>query len=165
LTPLLILRPQTEEEYHTFFRGYQTDPSLDFHPFVYSREMVSRSYHYNYDGIQQGYAHYGVFLDGAVIGCFQLKRMNPETGRCEFGIILQNASVRGHGYGTEAVRLGLEEARTRFGMRTVIGDTMSLNLSMWSVFEKLGFRLIERVPNAFQTPSGPADRLVFEKNM
>ena len=157
----LTLRPYTEEEYHTFFRDYQTDPTLE-HPFVYSHEMVSRSYHYNYDGFRPDYAQYGIFLGPRVIGCFQLKRMDPQRGRCEFGLILQNASVRGRGYGTQAVRLGLREARDRFHMRTVLGDTMSLNLSMRTVFEKLGFVLVERAPHAFDTPSGPADRLVYQ---
>lgn len=161
----LLLRPQTEEEYHTFFRDYQTDPTLDFHPFVYSYEMVSRSYHYNYDGYRPDYAHYGIFLGPRIIGCFQLKRIHPEQKRCEFGIILQNADVRGKGYGTRATLLGMQEARDHFGMETIAGDTMSLNLSMRSVFEKLGFALIERVPHAFDTPSGPADRLVYQKDL
>lgn len=161
----MSLRPLTEKEYHTFFRGYQNDPTLDFNPFVYSAEMISRSYHYNYDRFRSGYAHYGIFLGLQVIGCFQLKRIDLEHKRCEFGIILQNASVRGKGYGTHAVLLGLQEAHDRFGIQTIIGDTMSVNFAMRTIFEKLGFSLIENVPNAFDTPSGPADRLVYQKNL
>ena len=73
--------------------------------------------------------------------------------------------LRGKGYGTRATLLGMQEARDHFGMETIAGDTMSLNLSMRSVFEKLGFALIERVPHAFDTPSGPADRLVYQKDL
>ena len=100
------------------------------------------------------------------MGSFQLKRMDPERKTCEFGIILQNNAVKNRGIGTEAIRLGLEAARDRFGMNTVIGDTMGRNKHMIHVFEKLGFTLVETVPGSFELPGGVReDRLVFQKNL
>ena len=164
--PEIILRPATEPEYHRFFREYRNDPLIDPHPFRYSREMVSRSYHYNYDGVQKGYAHYGIFSGGRMIGCFQLKRMDPVRQRGEFGIILQNDSVKGRGYGTQAVKLGMREAKEHFGIRVLIGDTVSANGAMRRVFEKLGFTLTETVPGAFRLNDGSsADRLVYQKDL
>ena len=132
----VVLRPFTEEEYHTFFRRYEPDPRMDPTPYRYQEEQISRSYRYQYGGFQQNYAHYGIFLDQQPVGAFQLKRIDPEKLKCEFGIILQNESVRNRGIGTEAIRLGLLEAE-RFGLETVEGDTRSGNLRMQRVFDLL----------------------------
>ena len=142
--------PFTEEQYHAFFRGYITDPLMSDIPFHYNREQVSNSFRYNYGGFQKGYAHYGIFLDDLPIGSFQLKRINPETRTCEFGIILQSDRYKNHGYGTKAIRIGLEIARKDFHVHIVYGDTMGRNLRMQRVFEKLGFILCETVPDAYQ---------------
>ncbi len=160
------LRPATEAEYHQFFREYRNDPKVDPHPFVYSSEMVSRSYHYNYDGIQNGYAHFGIMADRRMIGCFQLKRMDPERKKGEFGIILQNDACKGKGFGTRAVLLGMKAARDLYGLKTLSADTMSINIPMRRIFEKLGFTLTETVPEAFTLPDGSkADRLVYEADL
>ena len=163
---MVELRTFTEKEYHRFFRGYESDPLMDPVSFVYNKEQISRSYAYNHGGYRENYAHFGIFLDGEPVGSFQLKRMDPERKTCEFGIILQNNAVKNRGIGTEAIRLGLEAARDRFGMNTVIGDTMGRNKRMIHVFEKLGFTLVETVPGSFELPGGVReDRLVFQKNL
>ena len=160
------LRTFIEEEYHRFFQGYVSDPVMDASPFVYNREQVSRSYVYNHGGFRKDYAHYGIFMDQEPVGSFQLKRIDLGRKRCEFGIILQNDRVKNRGIGTEAIRLGMEEARRRFGIEVMIGDTMRINKRMQRVFEKLGFHLVETVPEAFECPNGVReDRLVYEKNL
>ena len=51
-------------------------------------------------------------------------------------------------------------------MKTVMGDTMGRNKRMIHVFEKLGFTLIETIPESFELPGGiKEDRLVFQKNL
>lgn len=135
-------------------------------PFRYNREMISNSYRYNYGGFQQGYAHYGIFLNDEPVGSFQLKRIDPEQKICEFGIILQNDRYKNRGIGSEAIRLGMEIARKEFGIRTVFGDTMGRNARMIRVFQKLGFELVETVRNAFELPDGMyEDRLVWKKQL
>ena len=163
---MVELRTFTEKEYHQFFMEYESDPLMDPVPFVYNKEQISRSYAYNHGGFRENYAHYGIFLDGKPVGSFQLKRMDPVRKCCEFGIILKNDSVKNRGIGSEAIRLGLETARSRFGMKTVMGDTMGRNKRMIHVFEKLGFTLIETIPESFELPGGiKEDRLVFQKNL
>lgn len=163
---MVELRTFTEKEYHQFFREYESDPLMDPVPFVYNKEQISRSYAYNHGGFRENYAHYGIFLDGKPVGSFQLKRMDPVRKSCEFGIILKNDSVKNRGIGSEAIRQGLKTARDRFGMKTVIGDTMGRNKRMIHVFEKLGFTLIETIPESFELPGGvKEDRLVFQKNL
>ena len=160
------LRTFTEAEYHTFFRRYQADPMMDPSPFRYNREQVSRSYAYNHGGYRENYVHLGIFLDNEPVGSFQLKRMDPEKKRCEFGIILRDDSVKNKGIGTEAIRAGLRIARDRYGMETMIGDTMGRNPRMMHVFEKLGFVLTETVPGAFKMPDGSReDRYVYSRQL
>lgn len=161
----IIFRKPSEEEYHAFFRRYESDPVLDAHPFVYSREQVSRSYHYQYDLLRNDYRHYGIFLDHNLIGCFQLKRIDKVKRKCEFGIILRDRTVRGHGYGTQAVKEGMSIANKQFDVRYYSGDTMSLNIPMRKVFIKLGFALIETVPSAFMIRGIAADRLIYQKDL
>ena len=160
------LRTFTEAEYHAFFRRYQADPMMDPSPFRYNREQVSRSYAYNHGGYRENYVHLGIFLDDEPVGSFQLKRMDPEKKQCEFGIILREDSVKNKGIGTEAIREGLCIARDRYGMKTVIGDTMGRNPRMMHVFEKLGFVLTETVPGAFELPDGSReDRYVYSRQL
>ena len=132
-------------------------------PFHYNREQIDNSYRYNYGGFQKGYAHFGIFMDGDPIGSFQLKRIDPDKQTCEFGIILQNDHYKDCGIGTEAIRIGLQIARREYGVKTVYGDTMSRNVRMIRVFEKLGFEMCETVPEAFKLPEGGyEDRLVWK---
>ena len=162
----LELRTFTEDEYHSFFRHYQSDPMMDPSPFIYNREQVSRSYVYNHSGFRTDYVHYGIFLDGKPVGSFQLKRMDPVRKTCEFGIILQNDSFKNCGIGTAAIREAIRIARDDFGMETLVGDTMGRNHRMIHVFEKLGFRLTERIPESFELADGTReDRIVYCKRL
>ena len=160
---MIELQTFTEEQYHAFFRGYQSDPLMDPSPFRYNREQVSRSYQYNHGGFRENYVHLGIFMDGEPIGSFQLKRINRKNGCCEFGIILQNDRCKNRGIGSEAIRLGMKAARDLYGMKVLIGDTMGRNKRMIRVFEKLGFQLTERIPASFELPDGQKeDRLVYK---
>ena len=163
---IIELRTFTESEYHSFFRRYQSDPVMDPVPFRYNREQISRSYLYNHGGLRPDYEHFGIFMDGDPVGSFQLKRIDRKKKTCEFGIILRDDSVKNRGIGTEAIRLGIQCAKDKYQIGTIIGDTMGRNKRMIRVFEKLGFRLAETVPEAFELPDGTKeDRLVFIKNM
>ena len=142
------LRPFEESEYHAFFKGYVSDPVMESRPYVYHPEAVSESYRYNY-GVRDHYAHYGIFMEGRPVGCFQLKRIDPEKKCCEFGIILQNDAYKDRGIGTLAIEIGMRIAKVQYGMEVLLGDTFSNNLRMQRVFEKLGFDRIDR-PSAPQ---------------
>ena len=160
------LRTFTEEEYHQFFRHYQSDPMMDPTPFRYNREQISRSYTYNHGGYRSDYIHYGIFLEGRPVGSFQLKRMDTVRKNCEFGIILQNNSVKNRGIGTAAIAEGMRIARDKYGMESITGDTMGRNHRMIRVFEKLGFHLTECIPESFELPDGTKeDRLVYSKTL
>ena len=162
----LEIRTFQEEEYHAFFRGYEPDPLTDHAHFSYSREQVDRSYRYNHGGFREDYVHFGAFLRDVPVGSLQLKRMDRQHRSCEFGIILQKDSLKDRGIGTAAIRKLMEIARDRYGMETMIGDTMGRNARMIRVFEKLGFELIETVPDAFErSDGGKDDRLVYARKL
>ena len=162
----LELRVFSEPEYHAFFRGYIPDPMMDPSPFTYNHEQIARSYVYNHGGFRENYEHFGIFLEGVPVGSFQLKRIDREKKSCEFGIILQNDLFKNRGIGTDAIRMSMAIAREKYGMDTMIGDTMGRNKRMIHVFSKLGFRLAETVPAAFELPDGTReDRLVFIKDL
>ena len=162
----VVLRTFTEEEYHEFFRRYQSDPAMDSMPFRYNREQVSRSYIYNHEGYRDHYVHFGIFLDNAPVGSFQLKRIDSEKKTCEFGIILRDDSVKNRGIGSEAISAGIRIAREQYGIETIIGDTMGRNHRMIHVFEKLGFHLAETVPDSFEMQDGrKEDRLIYKKTL
>ena len=160
------LRIFTEEEYHSFFKRYQSDPMMDPSPFHYNREQISRSYEYNHGGFRDHYVHLGIFLGNDPIGSFQLKRMDPEKKQCEFGIILRDDSVKNRGFGSEAIRCGIKLAEIKYGIKTICGDTMGRNKRMIHVFEKLGFTLSEIIPAAFEMPDGTKeDRYIYTKHL
>ena len=160
------MRTFSEEEYHAFFRRYQADPMMDPSPFRYNREQISRSYAYNHGGYRPDYVHLGIFLEDEPVGSFQLKRMDSVKKQCEFGIILRDDSVKNKGIGTEAIRCGMDLARDKFQMKTMIGDTMGRNKRMMHVFDKLGFTLTEIIHDAYAMPDGTKeDRYVYEKSL
>lgn len=160
------LRTFTEEEYHLFFRNYQSDPVMDPSPFVYNREQVSRSYAYNHNGYRKNYIHFGIFMENKPVGSFQLKRIDNIRKSCEFGIILQDDSLKNRGIGTAAILEGITIARSVYGIKTILGDTMRRNARMIHIFEKLGFELIETVHNAYEFTDGQKeDRLVYRKKI
>lgn len=163
---LIELRTFTETEYHAFFRRYQADPLIDPFPFRYNREQVSRSYDYNHGGYRNDYEHFGIFADGEPVGSFQLKRIDRDRKKCEFGIILRDESVRNCGIGTETIRQAMKLAASKYQIETLIGETMGRNYRMMRVFEKLGFQLTERIPDAFELADGTRqDRLVYQKQI
>ena len=160
------LRTFTEEEYHAFFKKYVPDPIMDPNPFQYSYEQISRSYAYNHGGFRKDYVHLGIFVDRKPVGSFQLKRMNKETHCCEFGIILMNDAYKNQGIGSAAICQAMKIARDQYGMERIIGDTMSGNKRMIHIFEKLGFRLMDTIPEAFHLSDGRTeDRLIYQKNL
>ena len=162
----LELRAFEEEEYHAFFKHYVPDPMMDPSPFIYNREQISRSYLYNHGGYRPDYVHYGAFIGQKAVGSLQLKRIDLEKHSCEFGIILQNDEVKDQGIGTAAILELMLLARDQYGINLMIGDTMKRNKRMIRVFEKLGFELVETVPEAFALPDGQKeDRLVYHKHL
>ena len=85
---------------------------------------------------------FAILLGERVIGELEFKQMDREAGTCVLGIALQNDSVKGKGYGTEAERQALCYAFDELGMQTVYADAVLKNVRSQHVLEKVGVRLI-----------------------
>ncbi|MBR4081332.1 MAG: GNAT family N-acetyltransferase [Clostridia bacterium] len=142
----IVLRPFTRAEYHDFFEGYENDPVMDPRPYRYDPTKTDRAF----DKMQarsDWYPEYGIFLpDGYPAGCLSLKRIDRENHCCELGIIMQHDGLKNQGFGTQAIQAGIRLAHEQFGVCHIAADTASGNARMQHVLEKLGFKLVERIP-------------------
>ena len=162
MTPSIQLRPFTRAEYHDFFEGYEADPRMDPRPYRYRYEHVDQ----RFDAEQERFDWYPTFSifrteDDRCLGCLSLKRIDQENATCELGIILQNDSVKGHGYGTAAVAAGVHMAHDRYGVRVITAETAENNIPMQRVLEKTGFRLVKRIPYGFDLVDHWEDKLCY----
>lgn len=157
---MITLRPFTREEYHDFFYRYVADPVMDPRPYCYSFEHVERAFAYD-ESRRDCYPTFGIFADDAAVGILSLKRIDREKKKCEIGLMMADDTCKNRGYGTAAMRLGMEKAVREYNVHHIWADTMSGNTRMQHVLDKLGFRLVERVLQVFDMPSGKQDRLVY----
>lgn len=158
---MLTLRPFTRAEYHDFFRRYVADPAMDPLPYHYQFEHVDRAFDYDCSR-QDWYPTFGIFVDETSMGCLCLKRIDRQASKCEIGLMLVDDTWKNRGYGTSAMTLGMEKAVKDYGVSRIVADTMGGNTRMQHVLSKLGFRLVERIPQVYDMPGGKQDRLVYE---
>lgn len=157
---MIVLRPFTREEYHDFFRRYVSDPAMDPQPYRYSFEHVNRCFDYD-ESRRDWYPTFGIFADNASVGSLALKRIDKAAKKCEIGLVMADDTCKNRGYGTAAMQLGMKMAVEEYGVQHIWADTMSGNLRMQHVLDKLGFRLAERVPHVYDMPDGKQDRLIY----
>ncbi len=84
-------------------------------------------------------------LAGGLIGEVSLTDIDRLKRRAEFSIVLFDPAYWGRGYGSEAARLFLAEAAKRLDLELFYLFTASANKRAIRAFEKLGFRITERL--------------------
>ena len=141
----IYLRIMTRELCHQFFREHESDPAVyedesQFRPYVYSEEAADNFYKRKQ---VPGRLELVAMMDGRTIGHVQLKNIDKENRECEFGIHMQNDSVKGLGYGTQIARLALEYAFENLDVDAVYAYTLLRNTRSQHVLEKAGFRFVE----------------------
>lgn len=155
------LRSFTRENWHEFWRRYVADPIMDPNPYNYVKERVEESFNKNIER-DSWYPSFGIFLkNGNPIGLMSLKRIDYEKSRCELSIILVDNSVKGKGYGTEAVSLLINYAFNDLGLNRIYADTMGTNYSMQRIFKKMGFQLIEKIESYYDMKNRWEDKLDY----
>ena len=82
-------------------------------------------------------------LDAEVIGELQLKQIDRDRKECTLSIHMQNDSVKGKGYGTQAEKLAIKYAFEKLGMLAVNADAVLKNTRSQHVLEKVGFRFVK----------------------
>ena len=134
----VTLRPMTREMCHGFYREFQNDPAIGhYYDYVYSVETVDAYFDRNNTPDRKLFA---ILAEGKIVGEIKLKDIDFEKRECSMGIHLQNDSVKGKGYGTQAERLILRYAFEELGMDTVKADAALKNTRSQHVLEKVGFR-------------------------
>jgi len=125
-----------------YYKGFETDPSLYldqslFKPYEYSKEKVEE--YFNKVTNDPTKKLYVVIVDGCPIGEIILKNINYETKEAELGIHLQNDSVKGKGYGTEAEKLIIRRSFESLGFETIYAKAIVTNIRSQKALEKAGF--------------------------
>lgn len=77
--------------------------------------------------------------DGKLIGFTALFWMNWHAQSCMMAVAIGDEAYRGHGYGTDAVRLTVSYAFRELGMHRVMLSVMAYNTRAIHVYEKCGF--------------------------
>jgi GNAT superfamily N-acetyltransferase len=81
--------------------------------------------------------------DGRLLGCGTLRRIRPDALKMKRMFVRPEA--RGKGLGQRLFEMRIEEAR-KMGCRAVYADTAKGNRPMLAMYERFGFRYIQRYP-------------------
>lgn len=103
-------------------------------------EAIAASKFYDY------YVNRGVYLDDKPIGFIQYYPNYNDEKPSEIFIdqLLIDVSLQGQGYGTEAIRLALEEIKKIEGMNSVSICYVEGHDVMKKFFERFGFEVVEQ---------------------
>lgn len=131
------LLPTTAALWHAFYKKYEPDPLMDTAPYKYDYPAYERAYHIRMADKTRLY--FSILHQGEVIGDIYLKHIDNEKKTAEFGIALINDSVKGKGFGTEAVALLVKYTQAILGLESISANTVLRNSRSQHVLEKLGF--------------------------
>lgn len=133
----ISLKTCTIESWHDFYRNYIIDPMMDDTLYLYDYERVEKNYHLKTTDTTRQY--FSIICEEKVIGIIYLKHINKEKMTTEFGITLIDDSVKGKGYGTEAVNLLIDYTFNVLCIKSIIADSVLRNTRSQYVLEKVGF--------------------------
>jgi len=135
---MVAIKPMTREMCHEFYKNFQNDPAIGhYYEYVYTPETADRYFENNTVADRKLFA---IMVDDKIVGECKLKNIDLQKRECSMGIHLQNDSVKGKGYGTQAERLILQYAFEKLGMVAVNADAAIKNIRSQHVLEKVGFR-------------------------
>lgn len=141
---MVHLEIMTRQQCHALYREWENDPAIYmdmslYEPYVYSAERVDRYYDARQEPTRVLFA---VIAGSKVVGELQLKNIDTEARECTMSIHLQNDSVKGKGYGTQAELLALDYAFHVLDLNAVNADAVLKNERSQHVLQKVGFRLV-----------------------
>lgn len=141
---MIELKKLTRELCHELYKDWSNDASIYmdmslFEPYSYNKASVDRYFDSKNEPSRIIFA---IMLYGKPIGELHLKQINWEKAECTLSIHMQNDTVKGRGYGTQAERLAVKYAFDELGMVAVNADTIMKNIRSQHVLEKVGFHFI-----------------------
>lgn len=111
--------------------GYGNVPSLEVMQATYDRQMVA-------DDVRRLDIH--LMSTGDLIGRCALKNLNLIVGRGEVSIFIGEEKYRGHGYGTEAMRLLCTFGFEMLELHTIFLTVLACNPRAIASYHRLGFK-------------------------
>jgi RimJ/RimL family protein N-acetyltransferase len=132
------LKPYMQESCHEFFMAYVADPAMTYDAYAYEKDKVNT--YYQTKVLDPTRRFFAVCYGGKVIGEIQIKRIDFERRCGTLSIALTNDTVKGRGFGTQAIRLILRYAIHELGLQTLYADAVYRNGRSRHVLEKAGFR-------------------------
>jgi RimJ/RimL family protein N-acetyltransferase len=144
---LVLLRPRSRELLEDFYvKRFQAEVLewADVWPKEPSFEEVRLRFH-EQERSSKEWRLWIHTMQGKLIGEVSLFDIDQVECRAEFGIVLFDTAYWGRGYGTEAAGLFLYDAVKRFNLDSVYLFTALDNKRAIRSFEKLGFRITERL--------------------
>lgn len=136
----ITLKPCTNELWHEFYKNYIVDPMMDTTPYAYDYERIEKAYRIK--TTEESRRYFFITHGDKIIGQIYLKHMDEGNKTTEFGIALTDDSVKGKGFGTEAIRLLIDYAFNVLDMESIAADSVLRNTRSQHVLEKTGFRYI-----------------------
>ena len=92
--------------------------------------------------------------DDKPIGYVYLTGIDEDKSRAELGIAIMEKDYRGHGYGTEALRLALRYGFDDLGLALIGLTVFPFNQRAIKAYQKAGFRRRELLPKSWRLPNG-----------
>lgn len=134
----VALKAYTLARCHEFFKRYVADPFMTYDKYVYDEDQVNQYYRNKVQDTSRRY--FAACVGDDVIGEIQIKNIQPENSCGTLSVILADDTVKGKGYGTEAIRLILDFAVHALELRTVYADAVHRNQRSKHVLEKVVFK-------------------------
>jgi len=130
----------TNELWHEVHKKYVPDSMMDETPYEYDFERCEKAYNIRKADVTRKY--FAILYNGNAIGDIYFKHISMDEKSAEFGIALTDDSVKGKGFGTEAIKLLVNYAFHDLGMETILANTVHRNTRSRHVLEKIGFTYI-----------------------
>lgn len=126
-----------KELWHEFYKNYVSDSMMENTTYVYNYENVENNYYLKTNDTTRQY--FFIFIEKKVIGQICLKHIDREKETTEIGIALINDSVKGKGYGTEAVKLLIDYVFNTLCFEKIFADSVLRNIRSQHILENFGF--------------------------
>jgi len=141
-TPVLTgskikLVPCKNGSWHEFYKNYVSDPMMDPTPYEYNYSDCENAFHRKTNDNTRQY--FSIIRENNVVGEIYLKHMDKENKTTEFGIALTNDSVKGNGYGSQAIQLLVDYVFSVLMLDKITACSVIRNVRSQHILNKVGF--------------------------
>lgn len=160
MTDALLLRPLTDDDLDDLIALHSDPVVMRFltggrpeDPATTRRKLATMRRRYACLGDDPGYWAGVRQADGAFLGWFELRPVDPDSAHTlELGYRL-NRSAWGHGYATTGSRRLIDQAFTRHATEVITANTMAVNTGSRRVMERCGLRYQRTFFTEFDEPA------------